>query len=709
MDFLRPVPHALFASAIAAVVFACSSSSTDAVLAAKLAGGCSINSECTQPLVCAFKTCHNACKTTRDCPAGQRCVASDRPYNVCQLPGESTCTNNTQCPLGEVCASDGQCRDECQSQRDCISGQTCTAGACAENSELVNGHLPSVGDAGPAANEGIACVYNTDCPDPLTCRNGRCALECHGDRDCAHGERCVKMACTVNGVVVGPGGGGDGGNGDGGGNLAPGCTNRVKDGNEVDIDCGGTCGPCGTDSKCGIPADCISNLCTNSVCKAQPQGGQINGFLYDSNQPTFANAASLDGMGNLVFSLTTNGTINFGAGPITPQGTELFVIKAPVAGGAPLWSRELAGGRDAVGTFADANGDVIVVGTTSGASVGGMIFSPDCTNSLFVAKYAAATGAHLFSKCIKDVTGGYGARAGGIVPKSAVLDKDGNIEVGGTITMVKPDDGQGFTTFPFVGKFSGVDGSAVWSRYYNDIYSSAVVNGVSVDAANNVIITGAFGYGANGFGGTALMNAGNNDIFVVKLNASGDFVWSRAMGGTLEDHGAAVSVDSANDVIVAANFQSQIDTGKGPLTSAGSYDVLMMKLAGTNGATQWVNRYGGAGEEVARSISIGPGNVIALAGEFTTNVTFGATALTNKGGRDIFAAKFLAAGTLDWVHGYGSTGDDAVVRINVGPNGNMALTGYVAGAVDFGAGSSPACSKAGGGGCKDGFLVILAP
>jgi hypothetical protein len=34
------------------------------------ADGCGINSECSQLLACAFRRCHTACKTTRDCPAG---------------------------------------------------------------------------------------------------------------------------------------------------------------------------------------------------------------------------------------------------------------------------------------------------------------------------------------------------------------------------------------------------------------------------------------------------------------------------------------------------------------------------------------------------------------------------------------------------------------------------------------------------------------
>ena len=121
--------------------------------AAALAAGCSINTDCDAPLVCAFQRCHSACTTSRDCSPGQRCMASDRPFHVCQLAQEQTCTYNSQCPDGQVCGSDGQCRDQCASDRDCVSGQVCKKGNCAEPVELDDaGNLPMTGAAGDTSD-----------------------------------------------------------------------------------------------------------------------------------------------------------------------------------------------------------------------------------------------------------------------------------------------------------------------------------------------------------------------------------------------------------------------------------------------------------------------------------------------------------------------------------------------------------------------------
>jgi hypothetical protein len=98
---------------------------------AALAGGCSINSDCTSPLVCVFSLCHGQCIESRDCPAGERCVSVGVDSNICQLPGEASCTSGATCPSGLVCAADNQCRNGCSATQACpVGGQGCVAGAC---------------------------------------------------------------------------------------------------------------------------------------------------------------------------------------------------------------------------------------------------------------------------------------------------------------------------------------------------------------------------------------------------------------------------------------------------------------------------------------------------------------------------------------------------------------------------------------------------
>ncbi|HVZ89715.1 MAG TPA: hypothetical protein VHG72_22335, partial [Polyangia bacterium] len=106
---------------------------------------CFFNSDCTkyQPanLVCALEYCVAQCHTSADCPSGERCVnvsaskadggaadgggadAGAAVGTACQAPEATSCHYNSDChdPL-LVCGSDGQCRNQCQSDVDCPGG-----------------------------------------------------------------------------------------------------------------------------------------------------------------------------------------------------------------------------------------------------------------------------------------------------------------------------------------------------------------------------------------------------------------------------------------------------------------------------------------------------------------------------------------------------------------------------------------------------------
>jgi hypothetical protein len=96
---------------------------------ARIGQSCSINSDCNSPLICAFQRCHNACKESRDCPAGERCVPAGSNY-ACQLPDESGCVARP-CVGGQLCGSDQQCRAPCGASSSCATGQTCLSAAVA--------------------------------------------------------------------------------------------------------------------------------------------------------------------------------------------------------------------------------------------------------------------------------------------------------------------------------------------------------------------------------------------------------------------------------------------------------------------------------------------------------------------------------------------------------------------------------------------------
>jgi Uma2 family endonuclease len=87
--------------------------------------------------------------------------------------------------------------------------------------------------------------------------------------------------------------------------------------------------------------------------------------------------------------------------------------------------------------------------------------------------------------------------------------------------------------------------------------------GIMVDSTGNVLLTGEF-FGTADFGGGPLSSAGGAgylDIFVVKLDAQGQHLWSRHFEGRFQYDGPSVAVDSTGNVLLIGDFLGTVDLG----------------------------------------------------------------------------------------------------------------------------------------------------
>src|SRR6185295_966278 len=51
------------------------------------------------------------------------------------------------------------------------------------------------------------------------------------------------------------------------------CADQSKNGNETDVDCGGSCSPCTMGQGCAANSDCTTGSCVNALCVSPPQTG----------------------------------------------------------------------------------------------------------------------------------------------------------------------------------------------------------------------------------------------------------------------------------------------------------------------------------------------------------------------------------------------------------------------------------------------------
>jgi uncharacterized protein (AIM24 family) len=174
----------------------------------------------------------------------------------------------------------------------------------------------------------------------------------------------------------------------------------------------------------------------------------------------------------------------------------------------------------------------------------------------------------------------------------------------------------------FVAKFSGANGTHVWSKRFGGTGQDETVDGVAVDGSGNVVVTGRF-QGSVNFGGAGLTSAGGQDVFLAKYSSSGTHLWSKRFGGTLGDRGNSVAVDGNGNVVVTGTFSGSIDFGGGALTSSGTQDLFLAKFSGTGGHL-WSKRFGGSSSyDVGTGVAVDDSDNVLVTGCFMGTADFG--------------------------------------------------------------------------------------
>jgi hypothetical protein len=216
-----------------------------------------------------------------------------------------------------------------------------------------------------------------------------------------------------------------------------------------------------------------------------------------------------------------------------------------------------------------------------------------------------------------------------------------------------------------------------------------------------VVVTGSYRRKMQ-VGSQTLEAKGGEDMFLVQLTPSGDLDWIHSYGSLYKDIGQRVAIDVQGSVIALGIFHDKVSFGGDTLESVGNQDVVVVKLDPA-GEHIWSHRYGSPFNELALGLAVDPAGGIAITGSFDQECTFGDAALTSAGESDVFAVKLDTAGEVQWAHRFGGAREDIGHGIAADRYGNLLLTGWFWGSVDFGGGPLQAQ-----GGNKDAFLVKLS-
>lgn len=366
------------------------------------------------------------------------------------------------------------------------------------------------------------------------------------------------------------------------------------------------------------------------------------------------------------------------------------------------WAKNMGGTSldNGLSVTVDASGNVYTIGYFQGTA--------DFDPGTGVSNLTSSGGTDIFISKLNSSGNFVWARriggAGSDVGRSIKVDGSGNTYFTGNFsTSVDFDPGAGTFSLTSVGANDifiaklDASGNFVWAKQIGSA-SNDFGYGIALDGAGNVYTTGAFDNTADfdpGVGTFTITSAGSTDIFVSKLNSSGNFVWAKSFGSNLSDFGLCITLDGASNVLTSGYFQGTGDFDPGastfPLSAVNARDIFISKLS-SSGNFVWAKQIGGPGNETANSIAADASGNVYTTGSFDLSADFdpGASvfSMNTVGADDIFISKLNQSGLFSFAKGIGSTGFDYGRGVFISNSGNVLTTGEFSGSADFDPGIS---------------------
>lgn len=394
------------------------------------------------------------------------------------------------------------------------------------------------------------------------------------------------------------------------------------------------------------------------------------------------------------YNSTSANDVSFGIIPaVSGFGKEGFLAKIDSAG-TWQWVKTAPGGWDerVLGLCVDNVNDFIyVTGTawysTDFGSCTGTAF-PGGGDEIFVGKF------DLSGNCQWLIGAGCGTDDHGY---DLVTDKSGNIYLTGFIGDTYATGGVSATfgsiivpipigdSLGFVSKISPA-GVFQWVRTFQATDGERD-NRIAIDTTGNIYVTGGFS-GTKPFGTASATSYGGTDIFVLKYDSSGNQIWLRTTGSTLDDRGNSIIVDDYQDIYVTGEFRDKVGFGTDSLNNnggPGGRDIFVAKI-NQSGSWIWAKKAGSnGGSDRGNRIVSNKQGMLFVTGQFKGDARFGSadTLFNSTDSIQIFVAAIDTSGKWQWAVQAGSAVEDRGTGITADDSCNVYAAGFYEQTADF--------------------------
>ncbi len=247
------------------------------------------------------------------------------------------------------------------------------------------------------------------------------------------------------------------------------------------------------------------------------------------------------------------------------------------------------------------------------------------------------------------------------------------------------------------------------------------IQAIRTDTRGNIYTTGRFAGrtdfnpGADSFY-LSTTPATQSDVFIHKLDSSGNYLWAKSFEGNSNGHdqGSSIAIDKEENVFVTGHFRGTLDFNPGllgyPMSAQGGVDAFIVKLNDTGGFA-WARQIAGTnGQEGISLVADDSGHV------YTTGCFEGATnfdlngsnvSITAVGNYDAFITRHNPAGDLLWVKQIGGKGRQIGYGIDLDADRNVYTTGIFADTTDLNPGADIFHLTTTGAGTTDVYISKL--
>jgi hypothetical protein len=411
------------------------------------------------------------------------------------------------------------------------------------------------------------------------------------------------------------------------------------------------------------PGPGIVNLTSNGmwdifIQKLDPSGQLIWAVSMGGTGGDNGNSITVDGNGNIYVTGSFreimdvdpgSGTYYLQAGPATT-----FILKLDPDANL-VWAKQMGapdspGYAIGCGITLDNNGNVITAGYFGYARVDfdpgpGVFYLVPSGDDVFVQKLDP-NGNFMWAKQIH----GHGFEEA----YSVATDAAGNVYTTGCFTSTADFNPDARATFNmtslgshdiFIQKLTP-GGNFVWAKQIGGTEMDFSYS-VAITTDGNIYVTGSFRGTVDfdpGPGTFTLTSNGSDDSFILKLDADGNFIWAKQLGGANKDIGYSVTTDGSGTVYSTGYFSTTVDFDPGPgsylLTADGIYSDIYVQKLDPNGNFTWAAGMGSAAADCGRAIAVNSAGHVYSTGNFGGTVDFnpgtGVFNLTSSGDQDIF-------------------------------------------------------------------------